>query len=824
MPLNAYDGSTVYYSACTPNCWMNCRLYVHVRDGKIVQTSPAPFPDPTYNRICLRGLSHPERVYNKERVTFPLKRAGKRGENKWQRISWEEAYAVIAENLNRIKEKYGSRAVAFAPLSGNYGIVNGALAGAISRFAHQFGGTLLAEAIDMAIPTGISQVMCSNLGGMTAMFMGHQIEDVRNAKTFFAWGTNLTESQPHNWHFVADCLDRGGQMVVIEPRFSELAKRADEWVRVRPGSDAALILSMINVILEENLIDYDYVVNFTVAPFLVREDNGKFLRESDLDPKGSPENYLVLDEEDGKLKPVTLAAKPSIWADYTVNNIRVRSALILLKEEAEKFKPEEAVKITTVPAEQVRKITRMYALNKPSFIYDGFGTDRWDNGDLVGRGLATIAALTGNVGKPGGGIGVMGGSALGLMFAPGILDKWLIVSQNFAQKLNYLQFYDAATKGKILQYMPLDPKNTAAGVKSIEPEEVPYTVKALIATCSNMVSNMPNQNMMIKEVFAEDKLEFVVVADQFLTDTARQADIFLPAASWFEAEDVAGGLHPYLMKMEKAIEPLGEAKSDFELFKGLAEKMGMGEPWQRPVGEYIEEIVRNIGGALGDEEGITKEFKEKGIVRLMPSGTRSFADNKFFTPTGRAEFYSEGVIVNDPSVVPPLRLPVGEKVKSLPHFRPPDEAWPENPLYQKYPLVFIQLHSRWRVHSQFYNIPALKEIDFEPYLELNENEIQKRGLKAGDLVRVFNDRGEMVVRLRCNNANPDGLATFNRGWQQHQFLAGGYQELTSNRINRVHFNCSFFDTLVEVEKVKEGTAFRTQQEREAKPILKEGGA
>jgi len=820
--LKAHDKSDIYFSACTPNCWMNCRLYAHVRDGRLVETSPAPFPDPTYNRVCLRGLTHPERVYSSERVTTPLKRAGKRGENRWERISWDEAFDIVAENLSRIRDTYGSAAVGFAPLSGNYGLINGALAGGINRFANQFMGTQVAEAIDMAIPTGISQVTCSNLGASAGMFMGHQPDDMRNAHTLIVWGANLTESQPHNWHFIADCLDRGGQLTVIDPRLSDIARRAGEWVRVRPGSDPALLLSMIQVILADDLLDHEYVATFTVAPLLVREDDGKFLRESDIRPGGSTDEYVVLDEADGQLKGLSSAAKPALWVAESVEGVAVKSALSLLREEAEAYRPEEAVAMTLVPPDQVRRVARAYALGRPSFIYSGFGVDRWDNGDLVGRGLATIAVLTGNIGKPGAGIGVMGGSALGMAFAPGVLDAWVCPTGTVAQKLNYLQFYDAAGKGKILQYVPRDPGDAAAGGGAPELKEVPYVLKALVVGCSNLLSNMPDQNRLIAEVFSEQALEFIVVHDEFLTDTVRYADVFLPSSSWFEHEDVVGGLHPFLMKTEKAIEPIGESKSDFDLYKGLAERLGMGEPWQRPVGEWIEEVVRNMGRAVGDEEGVWRQFSEHGIARLLPEGTRAFADNVFYTPTGRAEFYSETVPVNDPVVSPRLRLPVGDKVKSLPYFAPPHEAWPDNPLYEKYPLVFLTLHSRWRVHSQFYNVPALREIDSEPYVELNDREIAKRKLKSGDMVRVFNDRGEMVVRLRENNANPDGMATFSKGWQRHQLVSGGYQELTDSHINRVHFNCSFFDTLVEVGKVKSDTAFRNKREREAVPAIVAG--
>jgi len=149
---------------------MNCRLYAHVRDGKLVQTSAAPFPDPSYNRICLRGLSHPQRVNSKDRILHPMKRVGKRGENKFEQITWDEAIDILADNLNKIKEKYGSKAVAFLPWSGSYAAINGGMPGAIKRFANLFEGTVVVDGVDFGMPTGMSQVVANMAGGMASLF------------------------------------------------------------------------------------------------------------------------------------------------------------------------------------------------------------------------------------------------------------------------------------------------------------------------------------------------------------------------------------------------------------------------------------------------------------------------------------------------------------------------------------------------------------------------------------------------------------------------------------------------------------------------------
>ncbi|MBE3556011.1 MAG: molybdopterin-dependent oxidoreductase [Firmicutes bacterium] len=372
---------TLYYSACTPNCWMNCRLYAHVRDGKLVQTSAAPFPDSRYNRICLRGLSHPQRVYSKERLTKPLLRVGKRGENKWKEISWDEAFTLMANKLSEIKEKYGSQAVLFAPLSGNYAILNGSLAGATHRMANIFGGTLACDSIDLALATGESQVVANLGSGMTSWFLGHQPEDIANARTIVAWGTNVTESQVHNWHFFADALEKGATLICIDPRYSETAEKAHYWLRPRPGSDAALAMSMIDVVIEENLYDRSYVIDHTVGPFLVRSDNGKFLRRNDLDPDGDGSN-LVFDEKSQSFVPVdTGEIAPALFGSFEAHladgtTIQVRPAFQLLADQAAAYTPEQAEAITSVRPDLVREVTRIYVQNGPAFVYSGMGIDR----------------------------------------------------------------------------------------------------------------------------------------------------------------------------------------------------------------------------------------------------------------------------------------------------------------------------------------------------------------------------------------------------------------------------------------------------------------
>jgi molybdopterin-containing oxidoreductase family molybdopterin binding subunit len=827
LPLLPAEGEQVFASACTPNCWMNCRIYAHVRDGKLVETTAAPFPDARYNRICLRGLSHPQRVYGAERVTSPLRRVGKRGENLWEEISWDEALDYIADKLTDIRDRYGDKAVCFAPLSGSYAIINGAIAGSAHRLANLLGATLAADSIDLGLATGETQVVANLAGGMAAWMLAHQPEDIANARTIIAWGTNVTESQVHNWHFFADALDNGAKLIVIDPRYSEAAAKAHIWVRPRPGSDSALAMSMLHTIIQEQLYDEAYLRAHTVATYLVREDNGLFLRSTDLDPTAEPV-VLGMDPTGQPVPADTHTSSAAISGTFQVATpsgpVTVRPAFQVLADRAAKHSPEAMWETTDVDPQLVREVARRYATAGPSFIYSGMGIDRWDNADLVGRGIATLGVVTGQIGKPGATpLGsLMGGTAMSIMFTPGVLDEWTMPTGAPTTKLNYLLLYDAVTKGVIQQWVPADPANPFAGPRSSAPEPVEWPVKAVIFNCANFVSNFPNQNRIRNDMLDEDNLELVVDLDMVMNDTARMADIVLPVTSWFENDDLCGGMHPFLMRQQKAIANVGQARSDYEIFGALAGRLGVGEYFADSPQTWIERIVAKVAEALGRPQ-VVEEFHRDGVARLFDSGYIPLGEGGFMTPSGKAEFYAEGVIVNFPESMPALRLPVTMGVDPLPHFEPPFEAWHTNPKFERFPLVLNQRHSRFRVHSTYYEVPVLREMDPEPLVELNAREMAARGLVDGDTVRVFNDRGEAYLRVRTNNAFPDHTCNINKGWQRHQFLAGGYQELTHEQANTRHYSCSFFDVLVEVAKADPALIPNVppEQRRGAATIVKE---
>ena len=370
-------------------------------------------------------------------------------------------------------------------------------------------------------------------------------------------------------------------------------------------------------------------------------------------------------------------------------------------------------------------------------------------------------------------------------------------TQTYAAPLNGWLAYDAIETGKTKMLVPLDAKDPTKGVTK-DPVEVDWPLKAIWFTHMN-VSNVQESKRFLSLLADESKVEFVVCSDSLPTDTVQYADIVLPVTHWLENDDVVGGLHPYMFRHTQAIKPSWEARSDFTVFKELANRFGWGQHFPATEKETAEKVVAGLAGLLGAAAGPALDtYQKTGAVRFTPSPYVGNADLVFQSPTGRMEPYSERVLVNYP---PGMFIPTVSGEDPLPYWEPPTEAWPDNPLAKKYPLVLMQEHSRWRVHTTYWDQPWLREVNPEPYVELNPKDAKPRGIAHGDYVEIFNDRGKTVAKARVSGRMRPGMVNLPKGWQRHQTKDGtGYSDLTKNWFPRLTVNGSFFDTLVEVRK------------------------
>lgn len=783
----------IFHCVCRVNCGGGvCGMNVHVRGGKAMKVSTkTDVPEPegmegfAYSRRpCLKGRSHVQWIYHPDRVKYPLRRVEgtERGAGQWERISWEEAIDEIASKFNSFRKEFGSQSIALPLISGNSGACQGnhPLGG---RFANVIEGTIVDSCLDMGIWVGEARVM----GGYQSLQgSGNNYWDFKKSKTILLWGLNLTESQIQSWSWLQKAHEAGTKLVCIDPRYTILASKSDRFVPVRPGSDSALVQALINVVFARKLYDEPYVLEHTVAPYLVREDTGLFLRMSDLgvaptegaeDPltgkKAVIDPVVVWDEVSNTAVSEKDCLKPSLFGEYDVDGVKTSTAFELLNREVADNTPEWAADLVGIEESAIVELAEMVA-DGPCSVQVGFGFDRLDNGDIVAHGILTLLAMTGNVAVPGG----------GFHFPSGLVNTLL---------------------GASPQWRNPDPEKRAITIPWLCIPDVmdtdtyngkPFPVKAFLNIAQNAFSNQSEQKRFLEEILP--KIDFVVTHDSRMTDTCRYSDIVLPAAHYFEMDDISCA--DWIQLSEKAIEPLCEAKGNLEFLALLAQAMGLGEYFDMQPIEAIESIVD--GSKAAQAAGITFDrlVKEKVVFNIQRDHYDgvAFSDLVFSSPSGRLEFYQEK---------PVARMDYGQTIDEqtyrLPRYSHPREAWSESPLKERYPIVLNPEHSRWRAHTSFGQAPWLRELDPEPVVKLSPADAEARGIAPGDTVKVFNGRGSVTLKASVSAGLPEGMCNVAKGWEKWQSMDGCYQELTSIEANPVTLNQSFGDVRVEIERVSQ---------------------
>ncbi|MDD4240011.1 MAG: molybdopterin-dependent oxidoreductase [Smithellaceae bacterium] len=763
---------TLFSTVCRSNCFQCCRLNAHVKDGKIVKTTPAPYPDGIYTGSCLKGLSLVQRTYSPTRVKYPMRRVGKRGEDRWERISWEAAINEIAQKFTAVQSKYGSEALMFDIASGDYGFVNGCL-GMYQRFANSIGASKLNVCYDQATGHGTDRV----IGGGVWLW-GSEPMTLLDAKKIIIWGSNPVYSTPQNWRIIKEAQRKGAKVIDIDVIYSATANKSDEFIPIVPGSDLMLALAMTNYIIGHNLINVPFMKARTTAPFLVRKDNGKMLRKSDFDSQTDPkeDDFYVWDSVANQ--PVLLKSGPkdvAIEGTYNVKGLDVETVFTLLKNHVRQYTVEKASELTKIPVEKIEYLAKTYA-DSPTMVYTNYGIDHYQNGHLWAFAALVMASLTGNIGVKGAGFVGNYVMYMPLNYKGAFYTNGKAATSKIPQTIFHQVVKDQALAGK------------------------PYPIKAMLTFCSNSMSNMGQQNVWFTDILPN--LDFHVVIDFELTDTARYADIVLPAAFWMEVDDLRVSYNnPYMMMQEKAIEPLYESKPPVEIFGMIARKMGLEKFFPQGVDDTYWVKMMLDTDALRKMNVTYDRLKAEKAVRVQGTSEKPYirGEKYFLTKSaGRAQLYAENPL---PRVNYGQDLSQITKKERLPYFKAPGEAWRDNPLFKKYPLVYIQEHSRYRVHSQWFNTPMLRELDPEPLAKISRKDAESRNIKTGDIVEVFNDRGRAVLKAEINDAMSPGVLSIPKGWQREQFIKGCYQELTSATSDPMAVNFAYFDCLVDVRKV-----------------------
>jgi molybdopterin-containing oxidoreductase family molybdopterin binding subunit len=421
----------------------------------------------------------------------------------------------------------------------------------------------------------------------------------------------------------------------------------------------------------------------------------------------------------------------------------------LLAELAEQYPPHIASEISEVPSDVIEKLAVEFASRKPVASYRSMGLQRTFHGDLSYRAVTTLAAVTGNINIEGYSEGYRR-----FLFNGGTI----LFGDKFPRPLPLLQAYDAIARGE------------------------PYQLKALWLAGHNFMNQNPDNNRILKEIVP--KLDFIVVADMFMTASARNADIVLPTCSFYEHLDLLTPLDilsPYIQLQPKVIEPLYESKSDREIVNELGLRMGLGEDFVLTAEEYVERVLTSGHPSM---EGVTLEKLREGPVEAAPYNVTGFR-----TPSGRIEFYSEQM---------------REFGQELPVYLEPIEST-RQPQAAKYPVSYISTHTKYGNHSLLANVSWLRELDPEPLLEINPIDAAKRNIEDGDMVVAFNNRGTVKLKAKVHDGVRPGTVNINEGWWHHQFAEGSFQALTHATINPAQAavfepNSAMYDNLVEVKK------------------------
>lgn len=739
---------TFLTSCPASGCHGGCLHLTEVRDGKIAKSKAFTYPDGREGFICRKGMSGARLPYHRERLKRPLKRAGKRGEGKWQEISWEQALDEIADRITRIRREYNPESLVIWPPWNSW-----APPGSVQHLlAARLRNLLQATDIFHGCPYDSNPPFASY---MTLGRTGTTLADPRvilegKTKYMIIWGANQAEMNPRFMKIIAEAQKNGVKLVDIGLIRDATAAKADWWLQVNPGSDGALALAMIGVIVKERLFDEEFVRSFTNGPFLVRADNGSFLRERDLIPDNDSDKYLVWDLEAQKVKAVSpgksdlKGIKPALSGTFQPGGITCRPAFQLLTDLAFQYDPEKVEGITGVSSATIEKLAREYAAQKPAALLVCFGL-RYKNSGNAYRAMHTLSAITGNTGTLGGGV-INGGVTAGMFNAPGLClndESILLPTEARPRSISMADFFQCMIA------------------------QDPYPIKALVIYHANPFHTLPNRRRWIEEVIPN--LELIVVDDIFMTETAAYADYVLPDCTIFERQDMDIGWDGHIVFLDRAIAPMHDARPPIYLWSELAKRLGLGAYFDKTVEEWIAFRLASKHPSVADinpQLTVERLKKEKVVRASLPKKLfQPFLDKKFSTPSGRIEFYCEELV--------PAK-------DALPVFREQMES-PRGALAEQYPLVFFTGNNRYFMHTLFANDPeTLKRYKEVPHISINPDDAKKRGISEGDRVVVYNDRGKCQVNAAISKAVPPGVVHIPHGWWPRQFAEGHPQDLIAS--------------------------------------------
>lgn len=676
--------------ACPHDCPDTCSLVTTVENGKAIRVQGNPNHPMTDGVLCTKVSRYTERTYHPDRILHPLKRIGPKGSGQFAPVSWDEALNDIAKRLGAIAAQ-DPQAILPYSYAGTMGQVQGeAMA---MRFFHKLGASLL------------DRTICSSAGSEALAYtfgakMGMRVEFFAESKLIIIWGSNSIGSNLHFWRIAQEAKRNGAKLICIDPRKSETAEKCHEHIALRPGTDAALALSLMHVLIQNDWLDHDYIAQHTLG-----------------------------------------------W-----DALRARALL---------WTPERAAQVCGITAEQIESLARDWATTKPAAIRMNYGMQRVKGGGNAVRAIACLPALT----------GAWRHRAGGLLLAN---------SGNFPIQSAALQRPDllAGRKPRTINMSTIGNALLQTASAAFGPH-----IQALVVYNSNPVAVAPQSGQVIQGFAREDL--FTVVLEHFQTDTADYADYVLPATTQLEHWDIHASYgHTDILLNRPAIAPMGECKTNTDIFRALAKRMGFNESCFE---EDDESLCRSAFSAMQDmDELFAQGFTHLKSADDQPLPDAPFAEGGFPSPSGKCEFYSQRL------------ADMGQD--GLPDYIANYEVPQAN---AEFPLAMISPPARNFLNSSFVNLQSLRDIETEPVLEMHPEDAQTRGIQDGDVIRVFNQRGTYHCKAQLNNrARPGVVNGLGIWWRKLGLNGTNVNELTSQNLTDIGRAPVFYDCCVEVAVLK----------------------
>ena len=724
-PYPTDDQLTTVVTSCDHNCGSRHMLVAHKKGDVIVRLST---DDGRYQaggafgfeseqvpqlRACLRGRSYRSRIYSPERLLYPMLRVGERGEGKFKRLSWDEALDFIAKKMVELKSKYGPTAILDQAYAGtSYCVLHKSdqIEGLLARFLGMFG----CRSNSWSVPSYQGTTFSSRTTFGT-IEDGNEDDAFAHSRLIIMWGWNpaYTFHGGNTFYYMRLAKQRGCQFVLVDPQYTDSAASYDAWwIPIKPNTDAAMLAGMAHHIFSNNLQDQKFIDRFVQG----------------MDAGTMPD----------------WAKGQENFKDY-----------ILGKSDGTPKTPEWAQKICGVKADDIRKLAQMYATTRPAALKASWAPGRAAYGEQYNRMAAAVQAMTGN-------IGILGGSA------EGVGKGWQSESVAYPYDENANIWYASIKSDRwahcVLNYPNVKREEVGLWPRTDKLDGVIPNIKAIWWHGSDWFNQLTHIN---KEIEAVKKLELVVCQDSTMTPSGLWADVLLPIATHFERHGVALPWYKghYYIHRPKAIEPLGESKTDFQVFTELAWRLEKLDPALKDFGKrynpraergyfdnpdpvdeaylaaWWKDKVQARQGVKMDWE----EFKRRGVYKfefaqpLVAFREQIEQGKPFKTPSGRIEIFSTTLA----KVTDWTKTQYGYPIPAIPKWIEPFESL-NHPLAKVYPFHMITPHPRWRTHSIFHNIPWLRET-YRQEITLNAGDAKRLGIRTGDIVEAWNARGRIVL-------------------------------------------------------------------------------